>query len=301
MGALVNSPLVDVAIGLAVIWFVTATITSAVVEAIAWAGHWRAKHLWRYLKERLTESGAPKPSAKDAPLLFLNAVQNADAASPLAKFAEGVGITDLKAAGKRIDQLARSDAIAGLLRAMAAPAFAATPAGKVLTQFEQEAAAKADVAGKWFDDHMALATKQYRRNVRKWAVAVGAVVVLLLGVDAVGAGGRLYRDPTTRALTNELAKKAVDDKLLDATCAGSDAGTNPPPTIPIADLRTCAATTAKTLVPLDLLLWQQPHTKWRDLLDWRSGLGLIVSAIAVGAGAPFWFAALKRLMGMRSP
>jgi hypothetical protein len=337
VGDLLSSTLVEVAIGLIVVWFAAATITSTIVEVIAGIFQFRAKHLWRYLSRVLDDANDERQPLRDALKLGVNplvdvASTRADPSAgrtPLELFADTVhGCIVNIAKSPVIDEIAKSDAVAGIIAAAQNPAFLETKAGKVLGTLAGSVVADRDAAAKWFDEHMQLASNAYRRNIRKWSALVGVFVIGALGIDTIGLAERLYREPQTRQLTSVIAQQVVAGdpgcRFLPTTTTQLPSGGTAKPkssttssptttstasptttttlkTTSFADGTACVKGVTKALVPIRLSLWQHQDGKTLGQLLWPQGIfGLILSAAAVAAGAPFWFAILKRLMAMRS-
>ena len=61
MEGITGSPLFEVAIGVALVWFAAATLCTGVVELVGAALGFKAKHLWRALSNVLNPAAAPTP------------------------------------------------------------------------------------------------------------------------------------------------------------------------------------------------------------------------------------------------
>jgi hypothetical protein len=142
----------------------------------------------------------------------------------------------------------------------------------------------------WYDDAMDRVSGWYKRYVQRIILAISIVLVVVLNVDTINIAQVLWRVPTERAAVASAAAAHV--------AAGGDASQS-------ADQQ------VRAILALNLPLgWTPPHTKSAASTDPRhvpltSGswliklLGLVLSVLALSAGAPFWFDALSKLAQLR--
>jgi hypothetical protein len=290
MAGLGSSPLFETAIALVALWFATATLCSGIVELIAAMLGFRAKHLWRGVSTMLTPpaAGGPGLAVKEAGELPKNLTAPA-ADSAMGKFIEllpGVTTDSIKRV-RNVEAAAASQALVALHEGQA---LAGTQVGKLIEALPDSVRqAPAELRGwleRWFDGQMSALSRSYRRRIRWWAAAVAVFVVVIAGVDSVGFAERVYQSPTERAVVIAQAQQAVD--------SGGDAPAACTQTELSARLE-CAKKAADTVAGFRVSMWQLSRKPSFAL----GVLGIVVSWGAVAAGAPFWFAILKRMMSLR--
>jgi hypothetical protein len=157
----------------------------------------------------------------------------------------------------------------------------------------------------WYDDHMSRVSGWYKRRISKITLVVGALLVILLNVNALTIAKTLYTDNDVRGTLAAVAGRAascpadanqqtclntLNGQLADATSAGLPVGWGT-----VADC-TSAATRCNW--------WDE-----RGLTDPHGGsagrlvlvlLGFALTITALVPGARFWFDLLSRLGSLRS-
>jgi hypothetical protein len=296
---ILGAPLVETAIGLVLVWFLAASLCSGLVELIASALGFRANHLWTSLG-RLLRSSATTPGAAAGEAARLGKRTDVSTSDPLAEFVAALPGVDANSL-KRVRQIDTRLAGQALVIARKASEFEKTPLGQLVETLPASLKDNEERLQKWFEDwfdgRMALVRASYRRKIRWWAGLFGLFIVFGAGIDSLGLAERLYAQPAQRALLQAEATRLVDNvPCPDQAAAGS--GT-PPTTASFKGRLECAKKTAGQLSQLDISYWQVggPKGAW----VWaRTVLGTFLSWGAVLAGAPFWYAVLKRLMTLQS-
>jgi hypothetical protein len=167
----------------------------------------------------------------------------------------------------------------------------------------------------YFDGAMDRVTGIYKRYLKWISFAVGAVLVVALNADTIAAATALWKDSSLRSQMVENARALVDQKdkpSPDATQGGAGASdpqqkdASPPGLAPdqlakkLDDLET-------NIRPLPIG-WPDQDMKNRlrsahgcsaAFLYLMKILGLLMSALAVSLGAPFWFDTLSKFMNVR--
>ncbi|MEO6703107.1 MAG: hypothetical protein ABI140_08680 [Jatrophihabitantaceae bacterium] len=165
----------------------------------------------------------------------------------------------------------------------------ANPAAQALQSLFE--AAGGDLEGfrqqieQWYDDQMDRVSGWYKRRVQLFVTVYGAVLVIAFNVDAISIAQNLWTAPVQRSAV--------------ATAAAAQAGSSPTQVdSAIAQVKTLA-------LPVG---WDfgasRSHDRVRavpaSISSWLVKLlGLVLSAVAVGFGAPFWFDTLSRLSNLR--
>ncbi|MCI0477775.1 MAG: hypothetical protein L0Y55_16150, partial [Anaerolineales bacterium] len=152
----------------------------------------------------------------------------------------------------------------------------------------------------WYDSAMDKTTKLYQAHMWRLALAIGLSVAVILNVDTIAVGTRLWSDSSLRstlvAEANKYAQGTADkEKALEQLNAlnlpiGWQVKTAPGAKDFLTQLQTLSITPADwTPVPGQTArvigLW--------DYI-WKV-IGMMVTAVAGAQGAPFWFDLLRKL------
>ena len=163
----------------------------------------------------------------------------------------------------------------------------------------------------WFDDSMERVTGWYKRRVQLFLLGIGVVLAVALNADSFSIANRLTHSPEVRAFVVAAAERLAKETPApgrDLPCPSATPASPAASPCPAADF----AAMRTTLAQLDDLQLPIGWTKdpWTELNDlWRQGgvpavleriFGLLVTAIAVSFGAPFWFDLLGKLVSLRS-
>ncbi len=295
MGVDLGGSAVEVAIGLAFVFFLLSTVVSAITEGIAWLTKQRAaqleKGLFGLLGENefardilghpLVQSDArePKPrkwgfrkarkkrpsylSAKNFSLALIDTLagRGETAKNPLKNVERG--LDDLKGEDES------SDSVAALRTQL--KVLLGDPAIEDLKDFRE-------AAEEWFDDAMDRVSGWYKRWAQTVTCVIALAVAIGLNVNAVGIAEQLANEPTVRAAVVSGAE-ATAAKGGDAEEAGQS-----------------ASDAVDELAALELgVLWPRGAEVTVTMV-----IGWLITAIAVSLGAPFWFDALSRLARLRT-
>lgn len=307
MGVL-DAPLVEVVIGLVVVWFTAAVAASGLVELVGALLGFRAKHLWRVLCRALSppaESAQPAAATEAFGLARVKPRQLAEGNDVINGFVANLpGVTP--ADMKRVKLIEPENAAEALAAIRGRAGFAATQLGELYDSLPPEVQGQADEAKRWFqewfDGYMVRASAVFRQSMRWWAVPAAAVVVGVCGIDSIALAEALFEDPTQRALVVAEAEQAVADGDTGCTPAdqgGADGGDGDggDPAAGLEERLDCVREVGDDIEGLQLSMWQSGG----DDLDGWAVPGFLVSVAAVSAGAPFWFSILKQAMALRRP
>lgn len=305
-----NAAVVEVAIGLALIFLIFSLAVSGIYEAIAKLLAWRAKSLWAaiYVLVEKPEAGKQTEPGKR----FINATPVGDVRPVVSVKPESttaqlyahplVGALEQRTAGKRtrIDMVDPGNFARALIdvvmpdaggrtevAAWVSSVEASTAIPEQLKQQLLAATREADdtmdnVRAKiqdWFNGQMTRLSLRYRRRARIAVHFIGLALAVALNVDAISVTRTLYSDDVTRAalvaqaesLTESCATKTGDER----TACISDAGD-------------------QVHQAVDLPVgWNGADVSAFSVLGW------ILSGLAFAQGAPFWFSILKRVVSLR--
>jgi hypothetical protein len=309
MGVDFGGPAIEVAIGLAFVFFLLSTIVSAITEGFAWATKQRAKQLEngffgllgendfakKILKHALVQSDARKPrkrpwkrqakkqkpsyvSARNFSLALIDelAKRGEESKDPLENVRNGLKELKKDAGANGVEGGGEGDRDDDGLKALGQQlgVLLGDPAVSKLEHFRT-------AAEKWFDDAMDRVSGWYKRW-SQWITCVLAVIVAVgLNASAIDIAERLANDPTVRAAVVSRAEASASEEKGDAKAAGLK-----------------AEDAAKQLDALELPFgWPDGFMSG---VDATGIVGWLITAIALSLGAPFWFDALSKLARLRT-
>jgi hypothetical protein len=141
----------------------------------------------------------------------------------------------------------------------------------------------------WFDSGMDRVSGQYKRRTHLWLFLIGVALAAGLNVNAIAITDHLARNKALRESLVARANAVTHDsqyvrQLTDTT------------------FRLAEAKRANDeLNALDLPIGIERYSLPRGPADWvRLFGGILITAFAVTLGAPFWFDALNKMMVIRS-
>jgi hypothetical protein len=151
----------------------------------------------------------------------------------------------------------------------------------------------------WFNNAMDRVSGAYKRRTQMWLFVIGLVVAILMNADTVGMWRQLS---SNQQLRDSLAKTAVDQ------LPGLSETVRPDPTA-APDPAHARAVYDSAMTQLDRAQlgfgWSAADAQgvWVDpqlgsVL--RKLLGLLITAVALSLGAPFWFDVLNKIVNIRS-
>ena len=133
--------------------------------------------------------------------------------------------------------------------------------------------------GDWFDTAMARMAGPYKARTNLYMVAIALLVVLAANANSFRLGNELYRNPAIQQAMVLQAQAVVER--------------GQPPATTEAALRT-------ELSAMPLLGWSESGPSLGEALtDWDA-LGYLLTVFALMMGADFWFNALQKLMRIRT-
>jgi len=147
---------------------------------------------------------------------------------------------------------------------------------------------------RWFDEVMERASEWYKRNLKWWLFAVGLALAAIFNADTI----RMYQNISSSATVQAFLVEMAADFTEKTDSIG--------PTNMNLTLEQSIARMDSSLQKIDQIQsplglgWDASETD-KTLPWWLIKLaGLLLTAIAVTFGAPFWFDLLKKLMSLRS-
>jgi hypothetical protein len=157
----------------------------------------------------------------------------------------------------------------------------------------------------WYDDHMDRVSGWYKRDVAKITLVVGAILVVLLNINALTIGRTLYTQSTVSTAISTAAAKVI-------SCPATESQQEC-----LANLQAQLSATAAAGLPIG---WgtvrdctqAQARCNWLDQRGifsrhgnsaWQLVLvliGFLIVIIALVPGARFWFGLLSKLGSLRA-
>jgi hypothetical protein len=317
---MLNYPAVDVAIGLAFLFFILALICSGINEAISSSLRWRAQDLERGLWELLRDPAKTGEAATEAleglkkhplvaPMFYsknkkgkepaptrqtesgrLKTSSKTDFPSyiPSRTFASALlGLEQAAVITKGVDVRAGMRKLGDSIDAI--PSKPVQDAlGSLLTSAQGDAVAFRHSVEQWYDDHMERVSGWYRRRIQKVLWILAFVVAVTLNADALQIGKRLWVDPSQRAAIVNQAQNAT------TKTTGKQNPTDRLGSLPIP-LGWHLASSRHD--PQGFPFYEQPSMAWALLAKL---IGLIMTTVGISFGAPFWFDTLSKLARLRN-
>lgn len=150
----------------------------------------------------------------------------------------------------------------------------------------------------WFDASMQRVSGWYKRRTHYWLLLIGAVSTLALNVNTITIAQHLARSKAARALVVGRAS----EMFADSANAGSARGTaNAAGSV--TEARDNVQLRLQALQTLDLPLgWDHVPAAGDAPVSWfmQELVGLLLTVLAVSLGAPFWFDALNKVMTIKT-
>lgn len=300
-----NSGVLDVVLGLAVVFILVSTVCTAVREALESVLKTRAAYLEYAIRELLNDPNGDKLARsffehplirglfKDGydpkpvqPTLFARG-RDMPSYIPACNFA--ATLLDIVARGDDLQAKPNARKVSGALvrqrvgrldpHIQRAVLFALDSAHDDLELTRKHLEA-------WFDAAMSRVSGWYKRSTQTILFGIALAVVFALNINAISIANTLYRDQSVRAAT-VAAAEALTPEQLDGGVA------------------------LRTLDALQLPIgwkgkWKAWYAKaqtdrfnaWNDIVT--PLLGLLLTALGATLGAPFWFDVLNRVMVVRA-
>jgi hypothetical protein len=296
MTGLLGSTVLEVAIGMALLYLLMAVFCTVTNEWIAGLLSTRATMLARGLKQML-----------DCQPAHVTA-QNTNPVTMIEKFYSHPLITGLMDKGKNPSYMpARS--FASVVMDLVTPqhpgsitfeqlesGINALPEGDVkrtLLALIQNANHDLDQAQKaiegWFNDTMDRVSGWYKRRTQLWILLLAALITIGLNADTVQTARKLWIEPTLRSTVVENARGQTASPP-----AGANATANAQPA------PGGKAVSDDQLAQLGRLVGWQAVADWSALAWLERLVGWVLTICAVSLGAPFWFDTLNRIVNIRA-
>ena len=301
-------PILDVAIGLSLLYLLLALVSTTLLEMIAGWRKTRATFLDRGIQRLLGGDAELTKRFFQHPLISSLAPGSRDVRPsyiPAHKFAT-VLLDLLSGTGRPRTDLA---AVRAGTQALGNDALRQSLTALLDSANDQPAALKQEIE-LWFNDGMDRVSGWYKRNSHRNALVIAAAVTLILNVDTLLVTRLLWTNPAIRAAVVEDARvratKASPEELPLVEYQNPDDATESTIVASRTSAEVLSASEQKLLG--SLTGWEADWESLRSAnFSWAAWLvllahlpGWIITALAVSLGAPFWFDTLNRFMSIRN-
>jgi hypothetical protein len=323
-------PVLDVAIGMVFVYFLLALIASGIQELVAGIFTWRGTYLRRALDVILSNETDVQFGWNIHDFICAHMTWNAPDLKPSGSAAQVLTETQ-KAVLAKVQGMPKHPILSGVPNKLPSyipsrnfakallevlrdgsdsPVFQQVqqtidklPDGdlkKTLTLFAHDAGGNLDAfrrnVEQWFDDAMDRVNGIYSRLSQYFLLIVGLLMAVVLNINTCDIATALWRSP---ALTQSIVAQATQlaTTAIAEPCPPAKDGTDKAPECTSADkvIADNYARTKSLQIPMG---WSKPPSGWSE---WSACvLGMIISASAIGLGAPFWFGLLQNLTNFRN-
>ena len=154
----------------------------------------------------------------------------------------------------------------------------------------------------WFDGAMDRLSGAYKRKIQLVTLAIAFLVAVGLNADTIHVAQALWQDPPLAAKLAQSADAWTKDDLSNKKIPANPACQNPGDAAsdPVKkSYNLCLLTAQARAFPIGWseMSWQWPW-QWQQQ-QWTKLLGLLMTAVALSLGAPFWFDFLGKLVNLR--
>lgn len=142
----------------------------------------------------------------------------------------------------------------------------------------------------WYDDTQERVSSWYKKWIQVITLVVGLVIAASFDVDTIDIVQQLSDDPALRAQYVSMAQKLADDKDFARQVYPDSSARQ----AELAELRkTYDAVKKRAAEASNALVSNVPKSS-------HYGVGIVLTAIALSLGAPFWFDLLNKVVRLRS-
>jgi hypothetical protein len=292
-----GSQVLDVALGLVFVYLVFSLVCSALQELVSTILGWRAEYLERGLRQMLDGELTPGGRQVVDELLDHPRIQELTRSSKLRKTrplpsyisARTFSLTLLDTVAPPAD--AEQDSHDLIARARD------TVADLPESGFKRKLSSMIEASGEdvdrlrteiehWYDDAMNRVSGWYKRKSHLWLLVFGVLVVSAANVDTLQVVDRLWNDKTARAAVVAQADKAARAQSTEQ----------------LEQIAGNYQAVQALQLPVGWSTANDPDDPRRfpQSINLMKILGLLLTAMAVSFGAPFWFDALGKLGRLRA-
>ncbi len=312
------SAILDVAIGLILVFLILSILASAVSEVVGNILQRRAKGLENFLVAMLVGSGINVKDFYEKTLLSPHMLDNQRPAYiQAADFVDAL-FTMLRArnpspaaatAGEMPDFT--MDELKALVLSLPDTVPLKQVLSSVLVKAKDDPLLKdmgSDLAKvratleKWYDNSMDRVSGWYKRWTQYLILFIGIGVALVFNIDTLSITNNLLQNPALRSAISAKAD-AITQSLATPTPGSNTGGPGSTPAPgQVSSASTYVSTLEGQLQSLNLPIgWPDPMAPANPDFNWwlRKLAGILITGFAVSQGAPFWFDLLNRITNLR--
>jgi len=155
----------------------------------------------------------------------------------------------------------------------------------------------------WVDRSLTVLGESYKRQMQRITFALGFVIAVCFNIDTVHVVARLYLDKELRdevvVAAEQVTKQLTPDVIATCPKLTADEAQKNPQCAPVQSLAKAVTERSATFGTLPIG-WQttKPGAVFSSGFPERL-LGWLLTAIAISLGAPFWFDLLNRFVNLR--
>ena len=282
MNGLFGSTIMEVAVGIALVYLLLAIFCTVVNEWIASVLKARSGTLEKGLRRLLAGQDRPADAGTGAATKLVDAFYGHPLIASLTHGGTHPSYVTARSFAGVIMDLVTPDNPGSISFGDLEAGIKKLPAGNVKTTLlaliqnvnGDLGRAQAAIEG-WFNDSMARVSGAYKRRTQVWTLVVASLLAILTNADTIQVTRRLWMEP---ALRNAMAESAQARAVRGSTAKPDG-----------ADLAQMA----------QLFGWQGEND-WSAEAWAERVLGWILTICAVSLGAPFWFDTLNRFVNIRA-
>ncbi|MFH0843724.1 MAG: hypothetical protein V1903_14055 [Bacteroidota bacterium] len=165
-----------------------------------------------------------------------------------------------------------------------------------------------DKISMWYDEAQENLIGSYKKILQRWILLISIVLVSITNADTIRLASYLYVNDEARLAVAEKATSFIQDTaMIDFKSKIRSFVSDPEMDLSKIDtlltddiriLKTFQAELENTQIPIG---WNSENLSDFDFLDWLIKIGgLLLTALAVSMGSPFWFDVLSKLSNLRS-
>ncbi|HEY9045110.1 MAG TPA: hypothetical protein VIN08_04410 [Ohtaekwangia sp.] len=296
--------ILDLVIGLIFIYFLLSLACSAVQEIISSFLKLRPKVLNQWVRDTFKQGGTGDAILQHTLIEGLTAKGRMASYIPADKFSKVL----LDIVHKQFSD--KPYTIDSLKQAVTQTALLDDDLKRTILQSISEAQGEIEKVRKdvevWFEQAMERVSGTYKKKAHVIILCISLILTVLVNADSIDLARYLYENPAVRESLADRASQIVNDSsyiemVNEARATKNDslnAWKNADEAVKqvnasIKELKTLKAELDATALPVG---WQK-DAKY----NWVTKIfGLLITALAVSLGAPFWFDMLNKLVNLRS-
>jgi hypothetical protein len=155
----------------------------------------------------------------------------------------------------------------------------------------------------WFDQTIDRVSQSFAKHAHIVTVVTAVIVVITVQLDIIAVVDRLSIDDQFRSAVVSTAATDFSGKTIPPLSGTNATSSSTPATSPASDAANPSLNTQlyyNLLNTAGLITLPTNSGWWERIKDPRKFPGMILAALLISLGAPFWYNILKDLLGLRS-